>query len=94
MAGLCEGGNEPPGSLKVTNSLSIEMWTVQQLKADDCCKRANFCDEMIRRIDENPNKKVRNLIDLIQRIIQAVGLITPDMMVNTWQEVEYRFGTC
>ncbi|KAJ4446731.1 hypothetical protein ANN_13428 [Periplaneta americana] len=25
----------------------------QQLKPDDCRKRANFCDEVIRRIDEN-----------------------------------------
>ncbi|PSN42725.1 hypothetical protein C0J52_13598 [Blattella germanica] len=29
-----------------------------------------------------------------QRIIGAVQLITPDMLVNTWQEIEYRFGLC
>ncbi|KAJ4432401.1 hypothetical protein ANN_21020 [Periplaneta americana] len=40
------------------------------------------------------SRKVRNLIDLRQRIIQAVELITPDILVNTWREVEYRFGTC
>lgn len=39
-------------------------------------------------------RKVRNLFDLRQRIIGAVQLITPDMLVNTWQEIEYRFGLC
>ncbi|KAJ4444748.1 hypothetical protein ANN_06545, partial [Periplaneta americana] len=35
-------------------------------------------------------RKVCNLIDLRQRIIQAVELITPDMLVKTWREVEYQ----
>jgi hypothetical protein len=28
--------------------------------------------------------------DLRQRIIEAVELITPHMLINTWQELEYR----
>jgi hypothetical protein len=29
-----------------------------------------------------------------QRIIEAVELITPHMLVNTWQELEYRLDIC
>ncbi|KAJ4451765.1 hypothetical protein ANN_03237 [Periplaneta americana] len=72
---------------------AYKLQLLHQLKPDYCRKRANFCDEMIRRIDENP-RKVRNLIDLRHCIIQAVKLITPDMLVNTWREVEYHFSTC
>jgi hypothetical protein len=32
--------------------------------------------------------------DLIQRIIKAVELITPHMVINTWQELEYRLDIC
>jgi hypothetical protein len=32
--------------------------------------------------------------DLIQRIIEAVELITPHMLINTWQELEYRLDIC
>jgi hypothetical protein len=32
--------------------------------------------------------------DLRQRIIEAVELITPHMLINTWQELEYRLGIC
>jgi hypothetical protein len=32
--------------------------------------------------------------DLGQRIIEAVELITPHMLINTWQELEYRLDTC
>ena len=35
-------------------------------------------------------RKVRDLADLRQRIIEAVELITPHMLINTWQELEYR----
>jgi len=31
---------------------------------------------------------------LRQRIIEAVELITPHMLINMWQEVEYRLGIC
>jgi hypothetical protein len=30
------------------------------------------------------------LADFRQRIIEAVDLITPHMLINTWQELEYR----
>ena len=39
-------------------------------------------------------RKVRDLADLRQRIIEAVELITPHMMINTWQELEYRLDIC
>jgi hypothetical protein len=29
-----------------------------------------------------------------QRIIEAVELITPHMLINTWQELEYRLDVC
>ena len=35
----------------------------------------------------------RYLADLRQRIIEAVELITPHMLINTWQE-QYRLGIC
>jgi len=35
-------------------------------------------------------RKVRDLADLRQRIIEAVELITAHMLINTWQELEYR----
>jgi hypothetical protein len=32
--------------------------------------------------------------DLRQRIIEAVELITRHMLINTWQELEYRLDIC
>jgi hypothetical protein len=32
--------------------------------------------------------------DLRQRIVEAVELITPHMLINTWQELEYRLDIC
>jgi hypothetical protein len=32
--------------------------------------------------------------DLRQRIIQAFELITPHMLINMWQELEYRLDIC
>jgi len=39
-------------------------------------------------------RKVRDLVDLRQSIIEAVELITPHMLINTWQELEYRLDIC
>jgi hypothetical protein len=36
---------------------------------------------------------VRDVADLRQRIIEAVELITLHMLINTWQELEYRLDT-
>ena len=36
----------------------------------------------------------RYLADLRQRIIEAVELITPHMLINTWQELEHRLDIC
>jgi hypothetical protein len=32
--------------------------------------------------------------DLRQRITEAVELITPHMLINPWQELEYRLDIC
>jgi hypothetical protein len=32
--------------------------------------------------------------DLRQRIIEAVELITPHTLINTWQELEYQLDIC
>jgi hypothetical protein len=34
------------------------------------------------------------MADLTQRMIKAVELITPHMLINTWQELEYRLDIC
>ena len=39
-------------------------------------------------------RKVRDVADLRQRIIEAVELITPHMLINTWQQLEYHLGIC
>ena len=39
-------------------------------------------------------RKVRDLADLRQRIIEAVERITPHMLINTWKELEYRLDIC
>jgi hypothetical protein len=40
------------------------------------------------------SRKVRDVADLRQHIIEAVELITPHMPINTWQELEYRLDIC
>jgi len=44
--------------------------------------------------DVEYRRKVRDLADLRQRIIEAVELITAHMLINTWQELEYRSDIC
>ena len=39
-------------------------------------------------------RKVRDLADLRQSIIEAVELITPHMLINTWEELDYRLDIC
>ena len=39
-------------------------------------------------------RKVRDLADLRQRIIEAVELTTPHTLPNTWQDLEYRLDIC
>ena len=39
-------------------------------------------------------RKIRDLTDLRQRIIEAVELIKPHMLLNTWQELEYHLDIC
>jgi hypothetical protein len=40
------------------------------------------------------SRKVRDLVDLRQRIIEAVELITLQMLINTWQKLENRLDVC
>ena len=39
-------------------------------------------------------RKVRDLADLRQRVIEAVELVTAQMLLNTWQQLEYRLDIC
>ena len=39
-------------------------------------------------------RKVRDLADLRQRTIEAVEFLTPYLLINTWQELEYRLDIC
>ena len=39
-------------------------------------------------------RKVRDLADLRQRIVEAVELVTAHMLLNTWQELEYCLDIC
>lgn len=39
-------------------------------------------------------EKVRDIDHLRQRITAAVASITPDMLTNTWREIEYRLDVC
>jgi len=39
-------------------------------------------------------RKVRDLADLRQSIVEAVERITAHVLVNTWQEFEYRLDIC
>jgi hypothetical protein len=39
-------------------------------------------------------RKVRDLADLRQRNVEAVELVTAHMLLNTWQELEYRLDIC
>ena len=39
-------------------------------------------------------RKFRDLADLRQRIIETVELITPHMLISTWQELEYSLDIC
>jgi len=39
-------------------------------------------------------RKVRDLADFKQHIIESVELITPHMLINTWQELEYHLDIC
>jgi len=40
------------------------------------------------------SRKVSDLADLRQSIIEAVELITAHMLINTWQELEYYLDIC
>jgi hypothetical protein len=40
------------------------------------------------------SRKVPGHDDLRTSIIEAVELITPHMLINTWQELEYRLDSC
>ena len=39
-------------------------------------------------------RKVRELAVLRQRNIEAVELVTAHVLINTWQELEYRLDNC
>ncbi|KAJ4452025.1 hypothetical protein ANN_03539 [Periplaneta americana] len=67
-------GNNRTSPALPSSALSTETWTVQQIKPDDCRKRANFCDEMIRHIDENPRAKAWSLRRSEEKRLEAFGM--------------------
>lgn len=40
------------------------------------------------------SEKIRDIDHLRQRIVAAVESVTPDMLTNTWREIEYRLDIC
>jgi hypothetical protein len=44
--------------------------------------------------DVGYSRKVRDLVDLRQSIIEAVELITRHMLINTWQKLENHLDVC
>lgn len=36
------------------------------------------------------SEKICNIAHLRQRIVEALASVTPDMLLNTWKETEYR----
>jgi hypothetical protein len=44
--------------------------------------------------DVGYSTKVRDVADLRQRIFEAVELITPHMLINTWQKLENCLDIC
>jgi hypothetical protein len=54
------------------------------------------CTELLKHsfIHIAYSRNVTDLADLRQRIVEAVELITPHMVINTWQELEYRLDIC
>ena len=52
------------------------------------CTGENFLKDVVYR------RKFRDLADLRQHIIEAFERITPHMLINMWQELEYRLDIC
>jgi hypothetical protein len=46
----------------------------------------------LRTIIQNHNRICHT--HTFKRIIEAVELVTPHMLINTWQELEYRLDIC
>ena len=58
------------------------------------CGHLNFSPGHNALKDAVYRRKVRDLADLRQRIVEAVELTTPHMLINTWKELEYRLDIC
>ena len=53
-----------------------------------------FCTSTDARKWHVYRRKVKDLADLRQGIIEAVEFVTPHMLINKWQELEYRLDIC
>ena len=74
----------------------ISMTDLHELLKNDSRTRSkvSFLHGGLLRTLCTGEKFERDLADLRQRIIEAVELITPHMLINTWQELEYRLDIC
>ncbi|KAJ4448952.1 hypothetical protein ANN_00344 [Periplaneta americana] len=68
MAGLCEGGNEPPGSLKASKELPPQR---------PCSSIAVLKLEPLRRYRPNPDVPAPQFLDLSRFIVTVPNLCVP-----------------
>ena len=72
--------------------LSAEGPTAWPLRSPDLTPLDFFARGFIK--DVVYRRKVRDLADLRQRIIEAVEVVTAHVLINTWKELEYRLDIC
>ncbi|KAJ4443843.1 hypothetical protein ANN_05630 [Periplaneta americana] len=107
MAGLCEGGNEPAGSLKASKKpdgsveKTVLVWNPQadrkRGRPKNIWKRTTT--EEAPEIGKFWNRLFvphlpATLQDLRHRIVEAVNSITRDQLILVWQEMDHRFDVC
>ncbi|KAJ4446841.1 hypothetical protein ANN_13539 [Periplaneta americana] len=97
MAGLCEGGNEPPGSLKASKKFgvdppsgpSIRIWYADFKTRGYICKRKSTGQQQVYQPPLPPT-----IEDLRVRITEAIALVDRSMLQRVWQEIDYRLDVC
>ncbi|KAJ4445959.1 hypothetical protein ANN_12645 [Periplaneta americana] len=83
MAGLCEGGNEPPGSLKAIDTSLLSMKQYYTRKIIDC----------IRTLADNPELNLGNRVFIMKMhsVIhnQLSAPVYRPMLQYSWQSADY-----
>ncbi|KAJ4438297.1 hypothetical protein ANN_14236 [Periplaneta americana] len=102
MAGLCEGGNEPPGSLKAkTVTVSISSTYFGDRIEIEVLKKKQDNYKIVKESLVMPKKnmvkdrvyttRVNDVMALKRRIRYAVNSVTENMLNSTRREIDYRF---